>query len=422
MIRIAFLSTGDELLDGTAVDTNLAHFAGHVHERGASMTAHRTVHDDLDALRQAFVELASSADLVVSSGGMGPTQDDLTVEAAALAAGAALVTDPSVLEQLKARFAERGYVFTPNNARQARIPVGAIAHPNPFGTAPVVQLAIANAEVWLLPGVPREFVRLVDSLVLPRLDAQLESMGTERTACRTLKVMGLGESLLETLVADLPARHPAVRFGYRTHLPENHLKLRAFGATQAEADARLACVEAEARERLGQHLFGADHDELAEIVLRRLLDHGATVALAESCTGGLCASLLTEIPRASEALVFSAVVYADRAKSILLDLPPSFVAAEGAVSEPVTRALAEAARHRAGADYGLAITGYAGPAGGTNEAPVGTVYVALADAAGIVAESRRFFGERNQVRRHAAFLALDLLRRRLGPTSEGSRA
>jgi len=427
-MRIELLCTGNELLDGSVVDTNSTWFCDRAFERGLPVARKETLPDDLPALIEAFRTIGARADFVVVSGGLGPTTDDLTVEAAAAAAGVPLETDESFLEQLKRRYADRGFAFTPNNARQARIPKGATLVPNPYGTAPMVVVRVGKADFHLLPGVPREFKPLCDEQVVPRLEARVAAEGPRaHHASRVLKLYGIGESHLDHQVRALPAKHPDVYVGFRTHMPENHLKLLAHGATDAEAAARLAAVEAEARAILGDKVFGIDKEEFAPVVVRALKASGATVALAESCTGGLAASMLAAVPGASDALVFSAVVYQDRAKTLLLGVDAELVRRDGAVSASVTRALAEAARDRAQATYGLAITGWAGPGGGTAQDPVGTVYLCLAtpgpSGRGTTTIEQRHHWKwggqddgRQRVRQFAAYQALDVLRRHVQGT------
>ena len=413
-MRIEMLCTGNELLDGSVVDTNAAYFCERAFERGACVARKETLPDDLPVLVQAFREIGERADFVVVSGGLGPTTDDLTVEAAAQAAGVPLDTDEAILAELKRRFAERGFHYTPNNARQARVPRGGKAVANCHGTAPMIVLKVGKADCHLLPGVPSEFRALCEEQLLPRLDASLAAAGARSFfASRVLKVVGIGESHLDAQVASLHARHPDVYIGFRTHAPENHLKLLARGQSTDEAKARLAACEQDAKALIGQRLFGADREELAEVVVRALRAAKATVALAESCTGGLAASLLASAPGASEAMVFSAVAYQEEAKGLLLGIDPERVRAEGAVSASLTRALAEAARDKAGASFGVAITGWAGPGGGTPQDPVGTVYLCVTDGRTATEEKHRWQFDRNRVRNFAAYQALDLLRRRL---------
>jgi nicotinamide-nucleotide amidase len=412
-MRIEMLCTGNELLDGSVLDTNAAFFCERVCERGATVARKETVPDDLPVLVEALRTICARADFVVVSGGLGPTIDDLTVEAAARAAGVPLEVDREVLEKLKMRFEERGFVFTPNNERQARIPRGGQAVPNPFGTAPMVVLSIGQAQVHLLPGVPREFRGLCEQEVLPRLQARLAVDRGPHLARRVLKLFGVGESMVDDKIKDLPAHHPHVYVGFRTHAPENHLKLLARGTTEREAQDRLKACEEEARTLIGEFVFGTDGDEMGTVVFRALKDAGASVALAESCTGGLIASTLASVPGASEVMVFSAVVYQEIAKTLLLGVDPRFVQKHGAVSAEVTRALADAAREKARATFGVAVTGWAGPTGGTEADPVGTVYVCVTDGRERSELRHRWAFDRDRVRQFAAFQALDLLRRRV---------
>jgi nicotinamide-nucleotide amidase len=413
-MRIEMLCTGNELLDGSVVDHNAAYFCERVFARGATVARKDTLPDDLGELVASLEQMGARADFVVVSGGLGPTSDDLTLDAAAQAAGAPLAVDDAILARLKQRFAERGFTFTPNNERQARVPKGGQAVHNKRGTAPMVVLKIGKADVHLLPGVPLEFRGLCDEEVMPRLEARLASEGGRtHLASRVLKLYGVGESMVDFKVKELPQRHPEVYVGFRTHMPENHLKLLARGSSEAEARARLAACEADARSLVGEFVFGTDREEMEEVVVGALERAKATLALAESCTGGMVASRLARVPGASEVMVFSAVVYQEKAKTILLGVDPELVRREGAVSAKVTRSLAEAAREKAGSTLGLAVTGWAGPGGGTKEDPVGTVYHCLTDGAQAVEQRHVWPWERDRVRQFATHQALDLVRRRL---------
>ena len=220
VMRIEVLCTGNELLDGTVVDTNATWFCERAFARGATVARKETLPDDLPALVQALREMGERADFVVVSGGLGPTIDDLTLEAAAQAAGVPLEEDAGLLVRLEQRFAERGFVFTPNNARQARVPKGGQAIANPYGTAPMIVLKVGKADCHLLPGVPREFRGLCEEQVIPRLEARLASeAGHVHHASRVLKLFGIGESMVDNKVKELPGRHPDVYVGFRTHLP-----------------------------------------------------------------------------------------------------------------------------------------------------------------------------------------------------------
>ena len=303
------------------------------------------------------------------------------------------------------RFRKLGRVMTPNNEKQARFPRGAEVIPNRFGSAPGFAVRVGGGEIVCLPGVPLEYRGLCEEWVLPRLAARLG----EVPAARVVKLFGVPESHADhamRAVMDDPAC-AGVRFGYRAHWPEVHVKWTVPGPdAEARADALLARV----REIFGDAVFGVGKEELPALVVARLAARGARVALAESCTGGLVAQLLTSVPGASAVFDLGVVTYADAAKERLLGVPAAVLAAHGAVSEPVARAMAEGSRAAAGATFGVGITGIAGPTGGTPEKPVGTVHLALAGPAGTEARARVYRGDRERIRRQAAFEAVDLLR------------
>jgi nicotinamide-nucleotide amidase len=370
------------------------------------------VGDDRTDLDAAVRECCGRSDAVVMSGGLGPTEDDLTAEVVAGVAGVPLELHEPTLAAIQARFLALGRTMTPNNARQARVPRGAEVHPNRFGTAPGFSLRIGRATLTCLPGVPVEFKGLCDEAVLPRLAARLGAV----PAARVVKLLGVPESHADQLmrpIMDDPACR-GVRFGYRAHFPEVHLKWMVGGP---EAEARAAAIEARVRAIFGESIWGAGKEELPALVVKRLSARGERVALAESCTGGLVASLLTEVPGAAVALDHGVVAYADAMKAEVLGVPRQLLEAHGAVSEPVARALAEGARRVGRAAWGIGITGIAGPDGGTAEKPVGTVHLALAGPGGTQAWQRKFGGDRSRIRRAAAFDALDQLRRALAAGS-----
>jgi nicotinamide-nucleotide amidase len=407
-LLVELLSTGDELLTGQVVDTNSAWLMDRLWDLGLLVRRKTLVGDDRADLDAAVRECCGRADAVVMSGGMGPTEDDLTAEVVAAVAGAPLERHEPTLAAIRARFERMGRVMTPNNERQALVPRGATVHPNRFGTAPGFSIRIARATLTCLPGVPIEFKGLCDEAVLPALAARLGAV----PAARVVKLLGVGESAADQLmrpVMDDPANR-GVRFGYRAHFPEVHLKWMVDGA---DAEGRAAAIEARVRALFGESIWGAGKEELPALVVQRLTARGERVALAESCTGGLVASLLTEVSGASAVLDLGVVAYADAVKRELLGVPAAALAAHGAVSEPVARALAEGARRLGRATWGLGITGVAGPNGGTPEKPVGTVHLALAGPSGTQAWQRRFPGDRSRVRRAAAYDALDALRRAL---------
>jgi nicotinamide-nucleotide amidase len=410
-MRVEILCTGNELLDGSVVDSNSAWLEGEFFELGLEVAEKRVVPDDLQVIAGAMREIAARADFCVVSGGLGPTPDDLTAEALARAAGVPLVVDAHTEDRLRAFMASRGRVYGEAQARQALVPQGAEVLDNTVGTAPHLQLTIGRCTFALLPGVPREFFALAERDVVPRIAARLAAGAERHFAFTQLRCYGVWEADMAWAVRELPQLHPGLRLGTRTSAPENFLKLRTSGATPAEAQLELDAVVADARQRLGSKVYAVGGTTFAEATLQKLRAEGATVALAESISAGLAASLLAEVPGASDVLAASFVVYSDRAKTDLLGLDPGFVAREGAVSEPVTRELALRAREKAGTTYAASVTGWAGPGGGTARDPLGTFYAALATPSAVTAVRHQLpMADRERVRRGAAFAALDLLR------------
>ncbi len=413
-MRIEILCTGDELLTGLTTDTNSPYFMGKLFEMGETVARSQTVGDVREHIIEALASLRSQCDALLVSGGLGPTADDLTAECAAAAAGVRLLENAEVLAELKARFAKRNFAFTPNNAKQALIPEGAEVVRNPVGTAPMFIQRIGRCTLFFVPGVPREYRALVDGEVLPRIAKLIEAdPGRVFRAARLLKTIGLAESHLDARVAPLAKIHPRVTFGFRTHAPENHLKLLAEGPSQREADQTLAAAERDCREALRPHVFGADRDSFASVLGALLRERGATVGVAESCTGGSVCELLTEPAGASSYFIGGAVVYANAMKERWAGVRPETLRADGAVSKEVAIELAEGARRACEATYGLSITGIAGPSGGTPDKPVGTVHFALATPAGTQWQQQRLLGDRERIRLFATAHALDMLRRHL---------
>lgn len=405
---VELLSTGDELLTGQVVDTNSAWLMDRLWDLGVMVRRKTLVGDDRADLASAVRECCGRADAVIMSGGMGPTEDDLTAEVVAGVLGVPLELHEPSLRAIEARFAWLGREMTPNNARQARFPRGAEVIPNRHGTAPGFSVRVGRAVLTCLPGVPVEYKGLCEEAVLPALAAR----AGEAPASRLVKLFGVGESAadqrLRPIIED-PANR-GVRFGFRAHFPEVHLK---WSVTGPGAEARAAAIEAAVRAVFGEAVWGTGKEELPALVVGRLTARGERVALAESCTGGLLAGLLTAVPGASAVLDLGVVAYSNDVKARLLGVPAGLLEAHGAVSEPVARAMAEGARRAGPAEWGVGITGIAGPSGGTPEKPVGTVHLALAGPAGTEAVARHFRGDRERIRRFATWEALDLLRRAL---------
>jgi nicotinamide-nucleotide amidase len=404
-LDVEILSTGDELLTGQIVDTNSVWLMDRLWDLGVMVRRKTLVGDDREDLASALAETTSRAELVVMSGGLGPTEDDLTAECVAAALGVPLETDEASLAAIRARFEKLGRVMTPNNVKQARFPRGATILPNRFGTAPGFLVRLGRAELVCLPGVPVEYRGLCEEAVLPRIAARAGAV----PAARLVKLIGIPESHADQAmrpVMDAPESR-GVRFGYRAHWPEIHVKWSVPGP---EAEARAERILAEVRRIFGDAIFAEGKDDLAPVVVSLLASRRETLALAESCTGGLVAELVTSVPGASEVFPLGVVAYANEAKEALLGVGPDLLAAHGAVSEPVARAMAEGARARSGATWAAALTGIAGPGGGTPEKPVGTVHMAIAGPAGTQTWVRRFPGDRERVRKTSAYDVLNQLR------------
>jgi nicotinamide-nucleotide amidase len=404
-LEVEILSTGDELLTGQVVDTNSTWLMDRLWDLGVMVRRKTLVGDDRRDLDAAIRETTARADLVVMSGGMGPTEDDLTSEAVAAVLGVPLELDPPSLAAIEERFRKFGRTMTPNNRKQALLPRGAEVIPNRWGTAPGFAARVGRGEVACLPGVPVEFKGLCEEWVLPRVARRLG----EVPAARVLKLFGVPESHADDAmrpVMDDPA-NAGVRFGYRAHWPEVHVKWTVPGA---DAEARASRIEARVRGIFGEAAWGTGKEELPDLVVARLTARGEKVAFAESCTGGLAAELVTRVSGASVVLDLGVVAYANAVKEGLLGVPGALLAAHGAVSEPVARAMAEGARRVGGATWGIGITGIAGPTGGTPEKPVGTVHLALAGPGGTSAVARVYRGDRERIRNSAAYESLNLLR------------
>lgn len=422
-MKIEIICTGDELVTGLTADTNSPYFMDKLFAVGEKVVRAVVVGDVREDIISAMLEASARADAVLVSGGLGPTADDFTAECAAKAAGVSLIENAEVLETLKARLAQRKIAFTANNGRQAMIPAGAETVRNPVGTAPMFILKIKECPFYFVPGVPREYRALVDLEVIPRMKVLIDQQSKRVfRAFRLLKTVGLPESHLDARVAPIAKLHPKVVFGFRTHAPENHLKLMAEAASQLEADQALAEAQADCERNLKKFHFGSDNAVFTETLAALLKSRKETIAVAESCTGGWVAQLLTSPAGASDYFLGSAVAYQVEAKVRWAKVNPQTLETFGSVSAETAAALATGIRKECGSTYGLSVTGYAGPAGlsepsglaiGNEQNPVGTVYGGLATAEGVETERWFFPGGRDRVRQFAAYQALEMLRRHL---------
>ena len=404
------LSVGDELVLGQTVDTNSAWLSARLTANGVMTDYHKTVADDQAAIVAAVREAAAVADFVIMTGGLGPTPDDLTRQALADVLGKPLDLHPPSLERIRTFFKGLGREMPPSNRVQAMVPRGGEILDNDWGTAPGIKLRIGHSSVYAFPGVPREMMPMFDRFVLPALARKAgRTILTE-----TLQTFGAGESIVAEKLGELMRRDGNPLVGTTVSGGIVSVRVRSDFPTPELARKHLTRVAAEVEQRLGTLVFGRGPATIQEAVGRLLQQAGRTVATAESCTGGLVARLLTDIPGASAYYRGGWVVYANALKQHALGVPETALAAYGAVSEEVARLLAVHAMRKAGADYALAISGVAGPGGGTAEKPVGTVWLALAaggaGTARVMAERCLFPGDREAVRDRAAKAALNLLR------------
>lgn len=405
------LATGDEIRSGALVDSNSAHIAQELETMGAAVTRHLCVGDDMDQLTAVLGEMAARADLAVVTGGLGPTIDDITAEAAARAAGVSLVLNKTALLAIEAFFASRGREMGPSNRKQAMIPQGADMIPNPVGTAPGFCLSLGKCLFFFVPGVPFEMKQMMADAVLPAIRSRF---GKERETVRvkTLSTFGLPESATGEKLEGIESVFPGIKLGLRAKFPEIQVKLYYAGQDEAAVDALLTAGTEWVRERLGHWLFSETGQSMEEAVGDLLRQKGATLAIAESCTGGLIAHKMTNVSGSSDYFLFSGVTYSNEAKIKVLGVSKETLKQHGAVSEETAREMAEGARRIAGADYAVSTTGIAGPEGGTSEKPVGTVCIGIASPDEV--KARRFvltFPSRRMNKTMFAVTALDGLRR-----------
>ncbi len=415
-MQATVLTIGDELLIGQVRDTNAAWLGEQLTLTGVVVRRMGTVGDDEQALQSELRRSLSESDLVVATGGLGPTRDDKTRRAVADLFGAELVLREDILDEIRARFARRGRAMPESNRSQAMVPEGFEALPNRAGTAPGLWREIRRGEaagsmLALLPGVPHEMQRLFTEEVLPRVRRR---GGLQVIAHRTLRTAGIGESALQEAAGDLSGMLSETRrLAWLPGPGGVRLRITAFGERRNEAEGRVAELEARLRERIGHYIYGTNDETLEEVVGQMLREGGLTVAVAESCTGGYVAHTLTNVPGSSDWMAGGVVAYANRAKVDALGVSQEALRRHGAVSENVAAQMADGVRRRLGADVGLSTTGVAGPSGGTPEKPVGTVWIGYADAAGASARRLQLVQDRLLNKRLAAAALLDHARKKL---------
>ena len=400
------LSTGDELTTGRVVDTNSAFLADRLFSVGVKVAAVLKVGDDPERLLWALGRARELSALIIGTGGLGPTADDFTTEVTAQFLGRKLICNEPVASGLKKRFETRGIPWTDNNLKQALFPEGATIVPNPLGTAPGFRADLGRGKtIFWLSGVPQEMMAMFNDTVMPWVAEQQGSSGEILTG--TFKIQGLTESKLDDLLRPLDLGSDA-KLSFRAHYPDLTLRLTVTGGNAHRQTFTLLCERI--RTILGSHVYTEGDLTLEEVVGQLLLERGQTLALAESCTGGLVSHRITRIPGSSAYYYGGAVTYSNEAKIKFLGVNPATLASHGAVSQETALEMSQRIRERTGASIGLSITGVAGPSGGSNEKPVGTVWISIAQKNHHEARSFRFHGERERIILGASQAALNWLR------------
>ena len=417
----AILAIGDEILRGEIANSNAAFLSDRLFDVGYEVRAHRVVSDRASDIRAAIESMATEASVIVTTGGLGPTEDDRTVEVVCELLGVAAAEHTPSLEAMKQRFSAHGFALTPNNLRQVRVPAGARAFANAAGIAPGFCVQVGGAEAYFLPGIPREMESIFAAHIMPRLIARMGEHGVLKAAVRTFHVYGMGESHIDHRLVGLVENIPDATVHFRTESPENHVKVVVRTGDFAKSQAILDQIDHELRKRIGQGVYGIDGETFPMVVGKALREANATLALAESCTGGYAGELITSEPGSSDFFRGGVMAYSNEIKTSVLAVPAEVLGEHGAVSEPCARAMAEGARKLANSTIAIAITGIAGSkmdgrpaptaARPQGDKPVGTVCFAVAGPRPTKSVTKLFSGDRERIRRAAAYFALDLARR-----------
>ena len=404
------IAVGSELLTPHRHDTNSLYLTGKLNSLGIEVQFKTVVGDHPERLASVFRSALERSKLIILMGGLGPTEDDINRQVVADVLGRALQEVSEIIERIAARYARTGRKMPPNNARQALVPEGAEWLPNHKGTAPGIWIEQDGTTIVMLPGPPHELEAMFEDQCLPRLKGRI-SAGWIRT--RVIKVAGLPESEVDQRIAPIykPYNNPSTTILSTGGAIEVHLTAR--GATQEEADALLDELTEKIEPALGDHIFSTRGETLEEVVGMYLVMKQKTLATAESCTGGLLGERITRVPGSSEYYLGGAVCYSNEMKTRFAGVSPRLLEMHGAVSKPVAQALAEGIRRKTNASIGIGVTGVAGPGGGTEEKPVGMVFISVADDRGTEVREFRFPGDRERVRLLSSQFALEMLRRRI---------
>jgi nicotinamide-nucleotide amidase len=410
-MKACIVAVGSEMLTPFRVDTNSLFITERLNVIGYDVRLKAVVADDVGELARVIDGALAWADLIVITGGLGPTEDDITRDAVATILGTPLDVDDSIVDRIRDRFARRGMTMPEINRRQAMVPRGATVLPNPNGTAPGLWMERGRTAIVLLPGPPREMKPMLEAVIAERLAPRAGGRGLFR---RVLKITGRAESDVDAQAQPIYGKWIAQPVPISTTilavLGQIELHLTAKAASQADADPALDAAVRELQATLGSALYSTDGRGLEAVVGDLLRERHLTIAVAESCTGGLLASRLTDVPGSSDYVERGVVCYSNRAKIELADVPEALIREHGAVSEPVALAMAEGIRNRAGTNIGVGVTGIAGPGGGSPEKPVGTVAVAVVVDGETRVRTFQFIGGREMVKFQAAQSALNMTR------------
>lgn len=420
----AILSIGDELLYGEIVNTNAAFLSDHLFDAGYEVLRHIVVSDEPGDIHSALALLANEVSEIIVTGGLGPTEDDRTVDVVCNMLKVQGVVHTASLEAMKQRFSAHGFEMTPNNLRQVRIPEGARAYLNIAGLAPGFSVKLAESEAYFMPGIPREMEGIFLTHILPRLIEKRGTEGVAKAVVRTFHVYGMGESHIDHRLAGLLEGIEGTTLHFRTAAPENHVKIIVRTIDFAKNQATLQRIEHELYKRIGQGIYGVDQETFPMMVIKSLKENQATLALAESCTAGYAGQLLTSEPGASAVFLGGVMAYSNELKSQLLGVKAETLSEQGAVSELCAREMAEGLRKLTNATMAISITGVAGdrldgrpiktsPTPSGNK-PVGTVCFGLASSRPTKMVTKLFAGDRERIRKAAAYFALDMARRFFG--------
>lgn len=411
---IETFSTGDEIRSGTVVDTNAAAIAQMFEDEGMEVVRHSCVGDNQDDIKNVLIDIGNRADVCIVTGGLGPTKDDVTAESAAKAAGVKIEVNKDAMKFVEEFFTSRNRSISESNRKQAMLPEGAECLFNPAGTAPGFSMIIGKCLFFFVPGVPFEMEKMIKEIVLPKL-TELQGATRTKNIARTLVTFGLPESVVNDKLTGFKEQYPTIKLGFRAAFPEIHVKLYAKGDDQKQMGTLLDDAVSWVVQKLGNRIISTDNQNMEAVIGDLLSSRNETIALAESCTGGLISNWLTNVPGSSNYFLYAGVVYSNKAKIEVLGVSPEIIDMHGTVHEETAKEMADKTRRISGATYGLSTSGIAGPGGGIEEKPVGTVCIGLATKKEVKGYRFHFSygGRRDMYKKIFAMTALEILRMKL---------